>query len=320
MRLAVSALAIAVVLSSCAKGAHEEGEGGSPGSGGVSGKGGSGSGGKGTGGKQGTGGAAGATTPAGPCDDVGTAKSIQLTGQYDHGKVAVEGSDKDYIFQANWWLKFDSFKETLDGLSFTFNNPNGTSVTSADNSKCQGCPMGFPSLFIGSYGQNYTSKGSNLPIVVSSIKSVSTVFSTNSDSIGKSNYNATYDVWFTKSAAPVTGNDPGAGGAYLMVWQFLPSDRQPRGQPASSGRTVGNVPGVWNVWYDPSTDQMPCVSYVSLQPQSSLEFDLNDFIKDAIKGNWGVTSNQYLSIIFAGFEVWGGADGLQLKKFCANVQ
>ncbi len=28
----------------------------------------------------------------------------------------------------------------------------------------------------------------------------------------------------------------------------------------------------------------------------------------------------YLSIIFAGFEVWGGGDGLQVKQFCANVQ
>jgi hypothetical protein len=27
----------------------------------------------------------------------------------------------------------------------------------------------------------------------------------------------------------------------------------------------------------------------------------------------------YLSIVFAGFEIWGGGDGLQAKAFCANV-
>lgn len=50
------------------------------------------------------------------------------------------------------------------------------------------------------------------------------------------------------------------------------------------------------------------------------ECDLNDFIQDAVKDNYGVTSSQYLSVIFAGFEVWAAGDGLQVKKFCANVK
>jgi hypothetical protein len=37
-----------------------------------------------------------------------------------------------------------------------------------------------------------------------------------------------------------------------------------------------------------------------------------------VKNNLGVTTSPYLSIIFAGFEVWGG--GLQLKQLCANVK
>jgi hypothetical protein len=53
---------------------------------------------------------------------------------------------------------------------------------------------------------------------------------------------------------------------------------------------------------------------------ASLQFDLNNFIQDAVTSGYGVTSSQYLSIIFAGFEVWGGADGLQEKAFCANVK
>jgi hypothetical protein len=62
------------------------------------------------------------------------------------------------------------------------------------------------------------------------------------------------------------------------------------------------------------------VSYVSSDKISSLDFDLNYFIQDAVQNNYGVTSNQYLSVIFAGFEVWGGGDALQVKKFCANVK
>lgn len=64
----------------------------------------------------------------------------------------------------------------------------------------------------------------------------------------------------------------------------------------------------------------PCVSYVATAKISSLSFDLNNFIQHAIKNNLGVTSSQYLSIIFGGFEVWGGGDGVQLKQFCANVK
>ncbi|HEY5284702.1 MAG TPA: hypothetical protein VIM14_18055, partial [Polyangia bacterium] len=92
----------------------------------------------------------------------------------------------------------------------------------------------------------------------------------------------------------------------------------PRGSIVESARAVGSAPGSWNIWYDNSNP--PCVSYVSKTPISTLEFDLNAFIKDAIANNYGVTNSQYLSLIFAGFEVWGGGNGLQVKNFCANVK
>ena len=44
-------------------------------------------------------------------------------------------------------------------------------------------------------------------------------------------------------------------------------------------------------------------------------------IQDAITNKYGsINTNQYLSIIFAGFEVWGGGDGLKVNRFCANVK
>ena len=103
-----------------------------------------------------------------------------------------------------------------------------------------------------------------------------------------------------------------------MVWLFQPSDRQPRGKIVANGSVVKDVSGGWDVWFDNSTNP-PCVSYVSSNKLASLQFDLNNFIQDAVSSGYGVTANQYLSIVFAGFEVWGGADGLQEKAFCARV-
>ena len=225
------------------------------------------------------------------------------------------GSTKSYYIQANWWHEYAAETETFNGLSFTVGNPQDASVPSTD-----GDPLGFPSIFIGSYG-GHTTTGSNLPKQVSALNSVPTNYQTNNSSIGMTNHNATYDVWFTQSGTPLGANaaSPGAGGAYLMVWMFKPANRQPRGSDAGHmAQTVANVSGYWNVWIDKSTDP-PCISYVSANPIDGLAFDLNDFIQDAVTNQYGVTSSMYLSLVFGGFEIWGGADGLQLKQFCASV-
>ncbi len=155
---------------------------------------------------------------------------------------------------------------------------------------------------------------------MSAITSVPPVFSTNSSDLDTSNFNAAYDVWFTQSGSPLppTSYSPGQGGAYLMVWLFKPANRQPRGSIAAAARTVDGVPGTWNVWFDP-TGAAPCVSYVSSTPLDSLSFDLNRFIRDSVTNQYGITDSMYLSIVFAGFEIWNGGDGLQANQFCAKV-
>jgi hypothetical protein len=180
-------------------------------------------------------------------------------------------------------------------------------------------PMGYPSFFIGSYA-GHTPTGSNLPKQVSALSNVYTSFSTNASSKGYSNYNAAYDVWFTSTGSPLPAYqyDPGPGGAYLMVWLFKPTDRQPRGINAYPGQAVRGLPGTWNVWIDYTNP--PCISYVSTTPLDKLDFDLNNVIQDSVTKGYGITSSMYLSIIFAGFEIWGGADGIQAKAFCANVR
>ncbi len=260
----------------------------------------------GTGGTQG--GATGATSVS--CTDHASTHT-QIATDYGGTMIPLDGSSKQYYFQANWWGMYDQESETLNGLSFSVANP-ARAASYSDN------PMGYPSFFIGSYAGN-TTTGSNLPKKVSALSNVYTSFSTNASSMGYSNYNAAYDVWLTATGTPLPSYqyDPGAGGAYLMVWLFKPTDRQPRGFNAHPGQTVHGLPGTWDVWVDSSNP--PCISYVSTTPLDKLDYDLNNFIQDSVTNNYGITSSMYLSIVFGGFEIWGGADGLTANAFCANV-
>jgi len=322
MRSFLLALVFAASAVSClAKDPISEGNGGTQGTGGLTNKGGtSGMGGsKSTGGTTSNGGAPSAGGTSGPppavdCTDV-SSDSSSVPSQYGTMSISVSNDpDKSYIMQANWWgTPYSAQSETLKGLGFTIANPSNI-VTSNPS-----LPLGYPSIYIGPYGGR-TTKGSNLPKQVSALTTVPTIMSTNVDQKGSASYNAAYDVWLTSGSAPLGKSDvnPGSGGAYLMVWLFMPSDKQPRGSIKVRSGTVDGVPGDWDVWYD-STNP-PCVSYVASTKTPSLSFDLNDFIKHAIKNSLGVTSSQYLSIIFGGFEVWGGGDGVQLKQFCANVK
>lgn len=269
----------------------------------------------------GAGGAGGGTSANVDCIDVSTTK-LSFTKQYEGGSLAVTDSTKTYYSNSNWWHKFGGQTVTLEGLSMKIGNTQGASVPASD-----GNPLGFPTIFIGAYSGNET-VGSNLPKQVSAIKSVPTIFQTNASTLDTSNLNVTYDVWFTASDAKLTArqNNPGKGGAYLMVWMFKPKDRQPRGgvvdskgigTPNHPATTVDGVTGNWDVWVDPS-DPL-CISYVSSTPIDGLAFDLNKFIQDSVTKKYGITSNMYLNIVFAGTEIWSGGDGLEIKQFCAAV-
>jgi len=323
--------------------AGSAGSGGMPGSGGTAGSGGKG-GGSGTaiggatagaggtasgGGTAGNGGAAGGggtnatggTTASVACTDTSTT-ALAFTKQYEDGSIAVTGSTKTYYTLTNWWSVFKGQTVTIDGLSMRIGNSGGAAAAAGS-----GNPTGFPSIFIGTY-QGHATMGSNLPKKVTDIKSVPTIFSTNASSLDTANMNATYDVWFTANgtALGARSSSPGAGGAYLMVWLYKPSNRQPRGgsgaatgaAPNYPGTTVSGVPGTWDVWVDSKTDP-PCISYVASSPIDSLSYDLNNFIQDSITNKYGVTASMYLSIVFAGFEIWSGGDGVMAKQFCAAV-
>lgn len=256
----------------------------------------------------------GGSTPDPPdqCTDTSTT-SVTLATQYAAATIATDKPNKNYFVHTNWWHLFNGQQLNVNGLGFKVSDPNNVSSSSSD-----GAPTGYPSLFIGSY-QGRTSVGSNLPKQVQSLTSIPTIMNTNASSVGTSNINASYDVWFTPNASPLsdTASAPPAGGAYLMVWLFKPSSRQPRGGVRSSGHTVNNVTGSWDVWVDSSNP--PVISYVSTTARDQLSFDLAAFIKDSVANNYGITNSMYLSIVFGGFEIWGGGNNLSLDKFCVKV-
>ena len=246
------------------------------------------------------------------CPDIGI-ENGSLNTRYNKKTISLENSDKTYILHTNWWYQWDGQTVAYDGLSFTVSNPKNLDVGSV------GAPLGYPSLYIGSYSGN-ASKGSNLPKKVTDIQTIPTSFHTNAGELGYSNKNAAYDVWFTAGETPLPMDqyDPGAGGAYLMVWLYKPTDRQPRGSISEASHEIEGVEGKWNVWVDPSNPV--CISYVATENFDGLDFDLNAFIKDSITNEYGITEEMYLSIIFAGFEIWGGGDGFRVERFCADVQ
>jgi cellulose 1,4-beta-cellobiosidase len=247
------------------------------------------------------------------CTDTATL-SGRLAQQYGSVEIPTTSGNKSYLLHTNWWHTgtFNGQSVNYQGLSFVTGNPNAISTT--DNN-----PMGYPSFFIGTYA-GHTTSGSNLPKLVSSLTSVPTVLSTNSASMDYSNHNAAYDVWFTDTSAPLSSGaySPPAGGAFLMVWLYKPTNRQPRGNRQRRSVTLAGVEGTWDVWVDSS--KPPCISYVSTETKNDLAFDLNTFIKDSVTNQHGITNSMYLSIVFAGFEVWGGGDGVAIRNFCVNVK
>jgi hypothetical protein len=244
------------------------------------------------------------------CADSATASDV-LADRYS-GATITTATGKQYYLASNWWSKYDGQTISYEGLTFTIGNPRGVASTSND-------PIGYPTMYIGTYSGHVNAK-SNLPKQVSALTTVPTVFSTNAAEGRRDEYNAAYDVWFTPDETPLGSSQyaPPAGGAYLMVWMFKPSNRQPRGQVQRDNHAVTGVDGLtWSVWVD-STNP-PCISYVSTTPIDGLVFDLNDFIQDSVTNKFGITSSMYLSVVFAGFEIWAGGDGLKVKNFCAQV-
>ncbi len=249
-------------------------------------------------------------------------------------RAKVSGTDcKQYIIQNNNWGNPTGSTQVLNftGNSFTVQSSTGTANG--------GVPASFPSIYIGANGQiangTYdTWADSGLPKQISAINTINTTFTWSGGTSG-GDYNATYDVWFAKSA-PTAGSYNDAISGFLMVWLYKPGSRQPIGSVKRTATIAGKT---WNVWVGPrgntstGTDDAnrPVVSYVAQSTLNTLTFNLKDFINDAVTNgasdkSAGGTSQAfvnswYLTDVFAGFEIWSGSNGVGLKDtFSCVVQ
>lgn len=321
-------LALTVLVASCGGGEDEPrivGPGGEPvsasgsgstsggtsgtgpatGSGGVAGSGG------GTG-AEATGGVGASTDPTGGAGNTATAGtspagggsggpvmngSGTLTDQYEAKHVKRDG--QDYVIQNNVWG--DDGQQTISyvGTTFKIDSVSGTGNTA-------GAPLSYPSVFIGSNYDRAT-EGSNLPLLVSQIQSVQTSWTWKSNG-APGDWNVSYDVWFSTSAA---GDPEAPSGGYLMVWLHDPAGAQ----PAGSNQGSATIDGVsYTVWFGNRV-----VSYVRDQEATSVTFDLNVFIRDAVTKGY-LQDSWYLTNVFGGFEIWSGGTGLETTDFYIIVE
>ncbi len=225
------------------------------------------------GGEQGTGGTTETVQSTG-CTPGQVTTSGTLTGAF--GGHLVTAGDKQYYIQVNEWGATAAQTMSYGGGSFFQITQQQASLS------VSGAPAGYPSVFIGA-NSNHATTGSGLPIQVSSISQVLTTWNWSdngaaSDTTNNS-FNATYDVWFSVNP----GGDPAAGaptGGYLMVWYYA-QGCQPIGALVDAGRTIGGIPGYWDVWTGTNNGK-PVISYKHQGMLQSFGFDLNVFIQDAL--------------------------------------
>ena len=251
-----------------------------------------------------------ATCAPGPMPTSGT-----LQGRW--GSLTATVAGQEYFLQVNEWGA--SEPQTIEYGGDTIFRITQQEAEASTN----GAPTGFPCMFIGS-NNGHATANSNLPKAVSELVSVPTTWTWNdvgvaSDTVNNQ-FNATYDVWFSTTAA----GDPGSpSGGYLMVWLYDP----PLGNPMSSGQapypftnvTVPGVSGTWDVFLGLNNSK-PVISYIRRQATYGMTFDLNAFIQDAVNNRPGsIEASWYLTNVFIGFEIWRGGVGVETTGFCAFV-
>lgn len=239
---------------------------------------------------------------------------------------------------------FELFELTIDGDGyFVQTNPWGgaeQTISAGDGSVFEVVEMtapsggeswdvaSFPSVFRGTnYGGDQTPE-SGTPIAISEITSIQTGLSTNSSSIDYTG-NATYDVYFTDSEA-YSGEAPDT---YLMVW-FDANGINPINGEDEDWSCAGEAPtyidscsGAGSVEVDGKTfhrfvgsnGESPVISYVPDTRFDEWEFDLNDFVEDAV-AEGVLTDQMYLQGVQGGFELIEGGAGLTISGFYAEVE
>jgi hypothetical protein len=258
----------------------------------------------------------------------------------DYERVKVSAGGESYVIQNNNWggdINTSSQSISFVNNSFTVTDgPDGAAT-------CQGCPLSFPSIYIGASGNTdlgkyHTRSTDNLPAAIGDITAVNTSVTWSGNPGGASN--AAYDIWF---ASPSRGDlegqryNDGLDG-FIMLWLYDPNGQSAPmpigGSPVETKTIAGSS---WQVWVGPrgagpsgegadlQADQAaPVISYVATSTMNSFNGDLKPFFDDAVNRSGGGSkpfgADFLLTDVFFGFEIWNSVSGLKVDNFSVEVQ
>ncbi|HEX3048714.1 MAG TPA: cellulose binding domain-containing protein [Bacillota bacterium] len=223
------------------------------------------------------------------------AATVTLTGSTQ----TVACANNTYIVQNNIWGA-----STAQSIQADTSTGNFT-VTLSNHNLTSGAPASYPSVYKGSHWGLATSN-SGMPIQVSNIRNCNSSWSI---SMGSGVYDCAYDVWFNTSSS--TSGQP--NGAELMIW----INHQGFPQPAGSMVGTVNIAGAtWNVWY--KNVGWNYIAYDRVSGTTSVNFDINAFIKDCVTRGY-IQNSWYMLDVEAGFELWQGGVGCASNNFTVSV-
>jgi hypothetical protein len=222
------------------------------------------------------------------------AAAVEVCGTFD----TVDVNNREYVVQNNVWGA-----STAQCIDVPEANATSFRVTRSDHDNAtNGAPASYPSIFEGCHWNDCTA-GSELPLQVDTIGRADTTWDVTAEADGA--WNVAYDLWFKSDPAPGPPD-----GAELMIWL----DSQGGVQPAGS-IVAGDVPiadATWNVWQ--AQMGWNYIAYQRTSPTGSAEFDLHEFIIDAV-ARGAVQPSWYLVTVEAGFELWRAGAGLATNSF-----
>lgn len=216
------------------------------------------------------------------------------------GKLAVVSGGRQYIIRNN--VIDSSIAQTVEYSAengdFTIKQHSGSSST---------LPGSFPSIFIGNIDGHATTDA-GLPKLNSALSGISVTWTWSDEGIAEpTDFLAECRLWFTSSAAGSISSPAKS----VELWLFKPASHNPIGSAIGSAVIQD---ATWTIWSDGAN-----IAYVAASTLTSINFDLNLFIKDAVtKGK--IANTDYLHDVIAGFRIWSGGTGLSSSGFSVSVK
>jgi hypothetical protein len=169
-------------------------------------------------------------------------------------------------------------------------------------------PGSYPSIVYGwHYGQFHGAYQTAKQI--SAVGSAPTTWSFTTPSSGS--WDASYDLWLHPQ-----GNPGGPeGGLELMIWMAA-RDTQPIG--ANQMQTIQVAGDTYQVWYGANEGGWDTVSYVRAGNTNSANFDLMEFVNDAVSRGYA-QAGWYLLSVQAGYEPWVVSEPMTTNAFTVSV-